>query len=344
LGSIYFINDVEGWVVGEAGTILKTTNAGNNWNFSTSPTSTPIDDIDFTNYPIGWIVAGDAFTPGKLFITSNGGTNWSEVASISLPPGGYEIQFTSDVVGWIMSGNPTISGLQRLYRTTDGGNNWDILLSNNSDTTFLSMYFLNDSTGWISTFPAQKIFHTINRGTSWERFEAPAIFNSIYFSDSLKGWGGASTGEIYLTTDGGINWVAQNSPMDNPIKKLFFHGENYGWAVGFLGNIIHTFNGGVSFMDFNYNDDYLNNIILYQNYPNPFNPTTQIRYSVLNDGIVTLKVYDVLGREVATLVNEHQQPGSYQALWDASSVSSGIYFYQLKTKEYVDTKKMMLLK
>ena len=81
-----------------------------------------------------------------------------------------------------------------------------------------------------------------------------------------------------------------------------------------------------------------------QNYPNPFNPTTHISYSVVNAGVVTLKVYDVLGREVATMVNENKEPGSYQVSWDASNASSGIYFYQLRTKEYVDTKKMMLLK
>lgn len=83
---------------------------------------------------------------------------------------------------------------------------------------------------------------------------------------------------------------------------------------------------------------------LEQNFPNPFNPTTQIRYSVINDGIVSLKVYDVLGKEVAVLVDEEKPAGKYEVKFDASNLSSGIYFYQLKTGNFADTKKMIFLK
>lgn len=81
-----------------------------------------------------------------------------------------------------------------------------------------------------------------------------------------------------------------------------------------------------------------------QNFPNPFNPTTTIRFAVPVSGFVLLKVYDALGREVATLVNEFQTTGAYSVSFDASKLSSGIYFYSLKTQDYSQTKKMMLLK
>lgn len=84
--------------------------------------------------------------------------------------------------------------------------------------------------------------------------------------------------------------------------------------------------------------------MLYQNYPNPFNPTTQIKYSVAESDLVALKVFDVLGREIATFVNEQQQPGSYEIKFDATNLSSGIYFYQLKAGGFIDTKKMTLIK
>jgi len=86
------------------------------------------------------------------------------------------------------------------------------------------------------------------------------------------------------------------------------------------------------------------NYQLYQNFPNPFNPVTNIKYDIIGVQDVRITIYDILGREVVTLVNEQQQPGSYTVNWNASTVSSGIYFYQLKTKDYVDTKKMILLK
>ncbi|GBD88841.1 hypothetical protein BMS3Abin03_02783 [bacterium BMS3Abin03] len=92
---------------------------------------------------------------------------------------------------------------------------------------------------------------------------------------------------------------------------------------------------------------------LYQNYPNPFNPTTKIKYSIPESplpggdgrgGLVTLKVYDVLGNEIATLVNEEKPAGSYEVEFNGSNLSSGIYFYQLRAGTFIQTKKMILLR
>jgi len=87
---------------------------------------------------------------------------------------------------------------------------------------------------------------------------------------------------------------------------------------------------------------------LNQNYPNPFNPSTKIEFRISDFRFVTLKVYDVLGNEIATLVNEEKQPGTYEVEFDASSgirgLVSGIYFYQLRAGNYIQTKKMVLIK
>jgi Secretion system C-terminal sorting domain len=80
------------------------------------------------------------------------------------------------------------------------------------------------------------------------------------------------------------------------------------------------------------------------NYPNPFNPTTTITYEIPKDGFVTLKVYDILGREVATLVNEFKTAGKYYVNFNAGNLASGMYFYRFKSGSYISTKKMMLLK
>jgi hypothetical protein len=81
-----------------------------------------------------------------------------------------------------------------------------------------------------------------------------------------------------------------------------------------------------------------------QNYPNPFNPTTKIRYAVKQDGFVTIKVYDLLGKVVATLVNENKPAGFYDVNFDASKLSSGIYFYTIRSNDFFDRKKMIILK
>jgi len=83
---------------------------------------------------------------------------------------------------------------------------------------------------------------------------------------------------------------------------------------------------------------------LAQNYPNPFNPTTTISYQLPKAGHVTLKIYDVLGNEVKTLVNENKEVGRYTAAFDASSLASGVYIYRLQANDYLATKKMLLLK
>ncbi len=99
--------------------------------------------------------------------------------------------------------------------------------------------------------------------------------------------------------------------------------------------------------------------MLQQNYPNPFNPATTISYQIpdqvrndklnvtlsgVEESMVQLKIYDVLGKEVATLVNEVQSPGNYKLEFDGSRLSSGIYYYQLRTDKFVETKKMLLMK
>lgn len=86
------------------------------------------------------------------------------------------------------------------------------------------------------------------------------------------------------------------------------------------------------------------NVLLHQNYPNPFNPSTIIRYELPRSSYVTLKVYDLLGSELVTLVNEEKVSGTYEVVLDASSLSSGVYFYKLSAGSFVDTKKLLLIK
>ena len=83
---------------------------------------------------------------------------------------------------------------------------------------------------------------------------------------------------------------------------------------------------------------------LSQNYPNPFNPVTSIIYEIPNSSLVTLKIFNALGMEVTTLVNETKQQGSYEVTWDATNFPSGVYFYELTAGEFTERKKMVLVK
>lgn len=110
---------------------------------------------------------------------------------------------------------------------------------------------------------------------------------------------------------------------------------------------ITTFVGEVDSVDavnVNSSETIPKNFVLAQNYPNPFNPTTTITYTILEAGKVTLRVYDILGKVVRTLVNEKRQAGTYEVSFNGNDLSSGIYFYKLQSNEKVITKKMMFLK
>jgi hypothetical protein len=85
-------------------------------------------------------------------------------------------------------------------------------------------------------------------------------------------------------------------------------------------------------------------ISLSQNYPNPFNPSTTIKFSIPNTQFTTLKVYNILGREVATLVNEEKTPGNYEVQFNGSNLSSGVYFYRLQSGSFSEIKKFVLMK
>jgi hypothetical protein len=87
-----------------------------------------------------------------------------------------------------------------------------------------------------------------------------------------------------------------------------------------------------------------NGFTLSQNYPNPFNPSTKIKYSIPHSSDVKIKVFDILGNEIATLVNEEKSAGVYEITFFAGNLSSGVYFYQLQAGEFVQTKKMILMK
>ncbi len=83
---------------------------------------------------------------------------------------------------------------------------------------------------------------------------------------------------------------------------------------------------------------------LSQNYPNPFNPTTNLEFGISKSGFVTFKIYDIIGKEIETLVNDKLSPGKYKTEWNASNYSSGVYFYKLQSDGFVETKKMLLSK
>ena len=130
----------------------------------------------------------------------------------------------------------------------------------------------------------------------------------------------------------------------NPSGSTKIAASNYAWPT-FKGNNKRTGNKSEILTGINENNsNEVKEYTLAQNYPNPFNPSTIINYQVPASGLVTIKIYDVLGREIATLVNKEKSPGRYTVKFDGSNLASGLYFYRITTNNYIETKKMLLMK
>jgi hypothetical protein len=155
---------------------------------------------------------------------------------------------------------------------------------------------------------------------------------------------------IFKSTDGGETWDTTAVPTTGNLNAIYFFDENRGFAVGDSRVILHTSNGGVTGVR-DRGGQLPARFALEQNYPNPFNSVTVIRYQLPVNSHVTLKLYDVLGREVATLVSEQLHAGEYPVTWEAVGFPSGVYFYRLSVRassgqagSFAETKKLVLIR
>jgi len=346
LYSIYFTNSQIGWIAGAGGTIVKTINGGTSWVSQSSGTTNSLYSICFINSLTGWIAAGKS-----IIKTSNAGTNWIMFYV------GYtfnSIYFTDSQTGWGVGSEGT------KYKTTDGGTDW--MYQNESQMYNLScVYFIDSQTGWIvgGDFGNHTglIFKTVDGGTSWfnQTIASPLIdrLGAIRFKNSQTGWiigdFGGYSGHIFKTVNGGNNWALQTSATFPAPCSIFMIDLQTGWAVGGSpivvggGTILKTTNGGGVFIS-KISSNIPNKYNLSQNFPNPFNPVTNINFDIPKNTYVKVKIFDILGKEIETLVNEKLNPGTYEVTFNASQYPSGVYFYRLQAGDYNECKKMILIK
>jgi len=353
--SVYFINPLTGWCVGSALQIRKTTNAGANWfKQYSAPEQGIAHSVYFLDANTGFIF-GSKNSPYVPYgeKTTNGGSNWSEL-SLSFS-GAQELNKQY----WINTSTCWVAGYNVLLESTNGGASFANYFANvpptgNGYNDLLCIWFVNQQTGWIggSNLDKDNIYITTNSGQNWTFQTNPVSqnnyyvqINDIYFLNADSGWavhGTPSTGAIMFTSNAGTNWVMDEG-ANNWYQCITAIPTRKAWCGSSNGQIwytqlnrlvgIHTTGNQVP-SDFG----------LSQNYPNPFNPTTAIRFQIPSDGNVTLKVYDVLGREVSTVINENLSAGEHEVKFDASNLASGVYLYRIEAGSFSDVKKMLLIK
>jgi len=337
---LFPFNNETGYVVGGTGRIFKTTDGGQNWVRQIVFSGSELCDIDFPSDVNTGYISGDMV----ILKTTNGGENWEQLSS---PPIFLNaVSFPDNNETGYVAGEAGSSG--RIYKTTNGGLNW-IQQTAASVSGIVDIQFPADDQNGYAVEWAGKILRTTNGGTNWTAYLTDINTYGICFPfNNLFGYvTGGSYGESYLlkTTNGGESWNKLNTPYNNQTTAVCFP-NNYdtGYIVGVTGAVLKTINGG-GFIAVNIiSENIPENYFLFQNYPNPFNPKTRIIYQLPKSQFVSLKVFDILGKEVTTLVSENQSPGSYQVEFDGSSLSSGVYFYRIKAGEFYAVKKFVVLK
>jgi photosystem II stability/assembly factor-like uncharacterized protein len=331
LRKIHFIDNLTGWAVGDTGIILKTIDGGQNWvDQSIASISIDYKEIYFINAEVGWI-----FGINNLLQTTNGGDSWDLKHSWNLGTDISCLYFLNENDGWI-------TWYDRLLSTSDGGTTWDSI-NYPSQSGLGAVKFINENIGWAV---GKEIYKTTDGGLFWieQRGYRPERLNHIEILDSNNVWAAGNYGALYYTSDGGTNWQQQNCNISGIIMNLSFINKTMGWVVGWHGEILKTTNNGATFIKGNEVEEIISNYSLSHNFPNPFNPSTTISYSLPTTSMVQLKILDILGQEIATLVNEEKTPGNYSVEWNATQLASGVYFYRIQAGNFVQTKKMILMK
>ena len=315
--------------------------------------------LQFFSDSIGWASVSISGILNNLYFTDDGGTTWKlKVDSVN------DFWFTDVNTGWYIVDD-------KIFQTTNGGTDWYIQHSD-SGHNLLRLYFFNSDLGWVAGYDGY-ILHTNNSGTPVElvSFNANVSGNDVYLNwmtaSEINNYGFEieRRKQLLNTYEISSGQDFKGGEIDDWEKIGFLKGkgtrteiQNYHFKeIGLLSGIYSyrlkqiDYNGTFKYSDvIEINVGIPSKFSLEQNYPNPFNPVTKIKFSVpqiasdFSASKVTLKVYDLLGREIAILVNEEKQAGTYEVKFNASNLSSGTYFYRLQAGDFVETRKLSLLK
>jgi photosystem II stability/assembly factor-like uncharacterized protein len=344
-------------VTGYSGTdtwVWRTTNNGLNWTQVFYQATGFIDAVCLTSATNGFMMGDPVGGRWSLWKTTNGGANWDSTG-LFLPQIGSEASWNNAMVCappniWFGTNNT------KIYYSTNNGTGWTVQATTgevNSYAIWFHPLMLN-GTGLMG---GATLMQTSNYGSNWTALASmgsgnfggitstPLIVDALLYQPV---WYVRTTNIIYYSTNFGVNWSAEytNPTTSTQYRHISVALPGRGiWAVGTLGKIsYHSQLYDIEKIGFTIPK----NFALHQNYPNPFNVKSKIKYQIaktqIKNQIVKLFVYDISGKEVAILVNQEQEPGIYEAEFDGSNLSSGVYFYRLITDGFNETKKMFLIK
>ena len=338
------------------GSMYKSTDRGLNWSGISPPGSGNGNNYCFVTPFISCVSNPQIMYVGgkSIYKSTTGGGNWQG-------PYGTSVFNNEKILSLAVSqtGTDTLyCGLVNgtVFRSFNGGLNWTNISTNipNRYVTDITINPNNSSEVYLTLggYNSGHIYRSVNAGSTWQDISGtlPNVPHQSVVADPVYNqniYAGNDLG-VYVTTNGGVNWNEYSSGMPYTLVfDLTIVYSNRKLRATTHGNGIYERKlmetpVGIS----QNNQSQISGYKLSQNFPNPFNPKTVINYELQVTGVelVNLKVFDILGNEVLTLVNENQNAGSYSVTFDGNNFPSGVYYYRLDAGDFVETRRMALIK
>lgn len=264
------------------------------------------------------------------------GSTWMPMVTGILDPREYKSLFIGDSISFIGTD-------KSLYRSTDYGLQWSVADSGLAENYGVFSIVQTDSYFVIGTFHG--IYRSSDAGVSWTEIQFGIMPTNIEgIARSEKNIFAAVTGYgVYVSTNNGANWSAVNAGLEDLVTISIVVSGPTVIVGGVQGIWIRPVDDMVTSVH-QWTNTTPSAFRVEQNFPNPFNPSTSIRYFVPANGSITLKVFDVMGREISSLVDGNVDAGWHTATFNAENRSSGIYFYRLQSGSFTKTNTMILMK
>ena len=337
-----------------AGKIFRTSNGGSSWSAVSTQAGVAIGGVQMRTSLEGYAVGSPAGSKWTVLKTTDGGVTWN-----SLPTGPSEDSLTTLAqsyygpypirpVGVQLLGSTlwfgSISGA--VYRSTDFGATWS---TGASAVPLGALHFNSASVGLSGGMYRDSMRTSVNGGLSWDTVSSPGTNQVTCISGTGSEFWATIGSSIAYTNNSGHTW-SYSTPghwgINAPLNALTFTtaaSQLNGWAVGDSGLVLHYRRSGVASVP-GPGAALPSAYALFQNYPNPFNPSTIIRYSLPGRSHVILAIFNALGQRVATLVNGDVDAGNHSVRFDGSNLASGVYFYHIQAGDFVQSKKLIVVR